>query len=61
MYAYLTIIMYLTKRMKNMINNSLHFMELESHYGCNNYAPLKVVIDRAEGVYMYDCEGTYIY
>lgn len=33
-------------------------MELENKYGCHNYAPLPVVIDRAEGIFMWDCEGS---
>jgi ornithine--oxo-acid transaminase len=33
------------------------FVELEQHYGAHNYHPLDVVIERAEGVWMYDIEG----
>ena len=32
-------------------------MELENQYGAHNYHPLNVVIDRAEGVWVYDVEG----
>jgi ornithine--oxo-acid transaminase len=33
------------------------FIELEDKYGAHNYHPLDVVIDRAEGVWVYDVEG----
>lgn len=37
--------------------NTRNFMELENLYGAHNYRPLDVVIERAEGVWVYDCEG----
>ena len=33
------------------------FIELETLYGAHNYHPLDVVIERAEGVWVYDVEG----
>jgi ornithine--oxo-acid transaminase len=33
------------------------FVELENAYGAHNYHPLDVVIDRAEGVWVYDVDG----
>ncbi len=33
------------------------FIALENQYGAHNYHPLDVVIDRAEGVWVYDVEG----
>ena len=33
------------------------YVELENHYGAHNYHPLDVVIERAEGVWVYDVEG----
>jgi ornithine--oxo-acid transaminase len=33
------------------------FVELEEQYGAHNYRPLDVVIERAEGVWVYDVEG----
>jgi len=33
------------------------FVELENQYGVHNYRPLDVVIERAEGVWVYDIEG----
>ncbi len=37
--------------------NSQTFIELDESYGAHNYKPLDVVIDRAEGVWVYDVEG----
>ncbi|MGD0790825.1 MAG: ornithine--oxo-acid transaminase [Terriglobales bacterium] len=34
-----------------------NFIELENQYGAHNYHPLDVVIERAEGVWVYDVEG----
>jgi len=33
------------------------FIELENQYGAHNYHPLDVVIERAEGAWVYDVEG----
>jgi ornithine--oxo-acid transaminase len=33
------------------------FVDLESQYGAHNYRPLDVVIERAEGAWVYDVEG----
>ena len=32
-------------------------MALENKYGAHNYHPLPVVLDRGEGVYVWDIEG----
>ncbi len=37
--------------------NTEEFVELENTYGAHNYRPLDVVIERAEGVWVYDVEG----
>ena len=37
--------------------NSEHYMRLEEKYGAHNYHPLGVVIDRGEGVWVWDVEG----
>jgi ornithine--oxo-acid transaminase len=37
--------------------NSQDFINLENLYGAHNYHPLDVVIERAEGVWVYDQEG----
>lgn len=34
-----------------------YFIDLEDQFGAHNYHPLPVVIERAEGVFMYDVEG----
>src|SRR5579864_7120565 len=43
-----------------MTEERLHtrdFVELENQYGAHNYHPLDVVIERAEGVWVYDIDG----
>src|SRR5947209_2646830 len=43
-----------------MTEEKLHtqdFVQLEQEYGAHNYHPLDVVIERAEGVWVYDVEG----
>ncbi len=37
--------------------NTKDFIGLEEEYGAHNYHPLDVVIDRAEGVWVYDVDG----
>ena len=37
--------------------NSKNFIELEEQFGAHNYHPLDVVVERAEGVWLYDVEG----
>ena len=37
--------------------NTKDFIELENRYGAHNYHPLDVVIERAEGVWVFDVEG----
>ncbi|MBS4760007.1 MAG: ornithine--oxo-acid transaminase [Clostridium sp.] len=39
------------------MNNSLYYIDLEKKYGANNYKPLDVVIDKGEGIWLYDVEG----
>ncbi len=42
------------------LEESLHtreFIELENAYGAHNYHPLDVVIDRGQGVWLYDVDG----
>jgi len=36
---------------------SAHLMELEDNYGAHNYHPIPVVLERGEGVYVWDVEG----
>jgi len=40
---------------EEMVTND--FIELEEKYGAHNYHPLDVVIEKAEGVWVYDVEG----
>lgn len=37
--------------------NAQDYIALEEEYGAHNYHPLDVVIERAEGVWLYDVEG----
>ncbi len=37
--------------------NSKQYIELEEKYGAHNYHPLDVVIERGEGVWVYDVDG----
>ncbi len=37
--------------------NTKDFIQLEEQYGAHNYYPLDVVIERAEGVWVYDVDG----
>jgi ornithine--oxo-acid transaminase len=38
-------------------SRTTEFIELEELYGAHNYHPLDVVIERAEGIWVYDVEG----
>ena len=44
-----------------MAQNSAKLMELEERYGAHNYHPLPVVLDKGEGVYVWDVEGKKYY
>lgn len=37
--------------------NVQSYIDLDQHYGAHNYAPLDLVVDRAEGVWLYDVDG----
>ncbi|HEY9686633.1 MAG TPA: ornithine--oxo-acid transaminase [Coleofasciculaceae cyanobacterium] len=37
--------------------SSKEYIEMEERYGAHNYHPLDIVIDRAEGCWVYDVEG----
>ena len=45
----------------NISANTQHFLELEEHYGAHNYHPLPVVLNRGEGVFLYDVDGKRYY
>jgi ornithine--oxo-acid transaminase len=40
-----------------MSNNSQQYIDLDDTYGAHNYHPLDVVINKAEGVWVYDVDG----
>lgn len=41
--------------------NSQYFIELEEKHGAHNYHPLPVVLDKGEGVFVWDVEGKRYY
>src|SRR6266480_4565599 len=50
--------------MQTILSMSLktsYYFELEDKYGAHNYHPLPVVLDRGEGVFLYDVDGKRYY
>ncbi len=43
------------------VKNSQYFIDLEDKHGAHNYHPLPVVLDRGEGVFVWDVEGKKYY
>ena len=43
--------------METTLTRSQELIDLEDQYGAHNYHPLDVVIERAEGVWVYDVDG----
>ena len=41
--------------------NTQHYLNLEEKYGAHNYHPLPVVLNRGEGVFLYDVDGKRYY
>ena len=41
--------------------DSTTLMSLENNFGAHNYHPLPVVLDRGDGVFVWDCEGKKYY
>ncbi len=41
--------------------NTQHYLELEEKYGAHNYHPLPVVLNKGEGVFLYDVDGKRYY
>ncbi|MCB9055756.1 MAG: ornithine--oxo-acid transaminase [Chitinophagales bacterium] len=37
--------------------NTQHYLELEEQYGAHNYHPIPVVLNRGEGIFVWDVEG----
>lgn len=40
-----------------LTEKSQHFLELEEHYSAHNYHPLPVVLEKGEGVFVWDVDG----
>ncbi len=45
----------------NLSANTQQYIDLEERYGAHNYHPLPVVLDRGEGVFVYDVDGKRYY
>jgi ornithine--oxo-acid transaminase len=43
------------------VKNSQYFIDLEDKHGAHNYHPLPVVLDKGEGVFVWDVEGKKYY
>lgn len=39
------------------MSNTQKYIDLEKSYGANNYKPLDVVVEKAQGVWLYDVDG----
>src|SRR5258707_306154 len=47
--------------MTETTTKSAYLMDLEDNYGAHNYHPIPVVLNRGEGVYVWDVEGKRYY
>jgi len=45
----------------NMSEKTQYYLELEEKYGAHNYHPIPVVLDKGEGVYVWDVDGKRYY
>jgi ornithine--oxo-acid transaminase len=43
--------------MDTISKRSRQFIDIEDRYGAHNYSPLDLVVDRAEGIWLYDVDG----
>jgi ornithine--oxo-acid transaminase len=43
------------------VNNTQYFLDLEEKYGAHNYHPLPVVLNKGEGVFLWDVDGKRYY
>ena len=59
-FAY-SILKYITMAKTVEKLDSKHYIALEDKYGAHNYHPLPVVLERGEGVYVWDVEGKKYY
>ena len=48
-------------QLNNKTNKSNTFVQLEYRYGAHNYHPIPVVLERGEGVYVWDVDGKRYY
>jgi len=46
---------------KNMLSKTQYYLELEEQYGAHNYHPIPVVLNKGEGVYLWDVDGKKYY
>lgn len=45
------------KRAFGRTKDSRYFIEMEDKYGCHNYHPIPVVIEKGKGIHVWDKEG----
>jgi ornithine--oxo-acid transaminase len=45
----------------SLSDKTQHYLDLEEQFGAHNYHPLPVVLDRGEGVFMWDVDGKRYY
>lgn len=45
----------------SVTDNTQHYLNLEERYGAHNYHPVPVVLNRGEGVFVYDVDGKRYY
>jgi len=45
----------------SLSQKSAHYLQLEEDFGAHNYHPLPVVLERGEGVFLYDVDGKRYY
>ena len=45
----------------NLSPRAAHFLELEETFGAHNYHPIPVVLEKGEGVFLYDVDGKKYY
>ena len=43
--------------MDTISSRSRSFIDIEDRYGAHNYSPLDLVVERAEGIWLYDVDG----
>jgi ornithine--oxo-acid transaminase len=56
-FIYFPIIQFIEMTHSTISSNAAKYLALEEKYGAHNYHPLPVVLERGEGVYLYDVDG----